>query len=139
MEMGMKQIAVLSISRQPCLIYIMIDKKQLEYVENSNYLGSMVTNDATCTCKTKSSITMIKAAFNKKKVLSTSKLDFNIRNKTVKSHIRSSYSCGAETRTLRKVDQKHVESFKMWCWRRIEKIHGTDRVRNAEVLQRAKK
>jgi hypothetical protein len=27
----------------------------------------------------------------------------------------------------------------MWCWRRIEKIHGTDLKRNAEVLQRVKR
>jgi hypothetical protein len=44
---------------------------------------------------------------------------------------------GDETWTLRVVDQKHLESFEMWCWKRIEKISWTDRVRN-EVLLRAK-
>jgi hypothetical protein len=43
---------------------------------------------------------------------------------------------GAETWTLRAVDQKHVESSEMWCWRRIEKISRTDHVRNDEVLLR---
>jgi hypothetical protein len=33
---------------------------------------------------------------------------------------------GAETWTLRAVDQKHLESFKMWCWRRMEKISESD-------------
>jgi hypothetical protein len=46
--------------------------------------------------------------------------------------------CGAETWTLRKVDPKYLESFEMWCWRRVEKISWTDRVRNEEVLQRVK-
>jgi hypothetical protein len=45
--------------------------------------------------------------------------------------------CGAEIWKLRKVDQKHLESFEMWCWRSMEKISWTDRVRN-EVLQRVK-
>jgi hypothetical protein len=36
----------------------------------------------------------------------------------------------------RAVDQKHVESFEMWCWRRMEKICWTDHVRNEEVLLR---
>jgi hypothetical protein len=45
---------------------------------------------------------------------------------------------GAETWTLRKVDQKYLESFEMWCWRRMEKISWTDRVRNEEVLHRSK-
>jgi hypothetical protein len=40
--------------------------------------------------------------------------------------------------TLRAVDQKDLESFEMWCWRRIEKISWTDHVRNEEVLFRVK-
>jgi hypothetical protein len=43
---------------------------------------------------------------------------------------------GAETWTLRAVDQKHLESFEMWCWRRMEKMSWTDHVRNEEVLLR---
>jgi hypothetical protein len=30
------------------------------------------------------------------------------------------------------------ESFKMWCWRRMEKISWTDHVRNEDVLLRVK-
>jgi hypothetical protein len=41
-----------------------------------------------------------------------------------------------ETWTLRTVDQKHVESFEMLCWRRMEKISWTDHMRNEEVLLR---
>jgi hypothetical protein len=37
-----------------------------------------------------------------------------------------------------KVDQKHLESSKMWCWRRVEKIIWTDRVTNERVLLRVK-
>jgi replicative superfamily II helicase len=44
---------------------------------------------------------------------------------------------GAETWTLRKVDQKYLETFEMWCWRRME-ISWIDRVRNEEVLHRVK-
>ena len=34
------------------------------------------------------------------------------------------------------VPQKYLESFEMWCWRRMEKISWTDHVRNEEVLLR---
>jgi len=37
-----------------------------------------------------------------------------------------------------RVDQKHLESFEMWCWRRMEKISWTDHVRNEDVLLRVK-
>jgi len=35
----------------------------------------------------------------------------------------------------RATDLKHLESFEMWCWRRMERISWTDHVRN-EVLLR---
>ena len=40
--------------------------------------------------------------------------------------------------TLRKVDQKYLGSFEMWCYRSMEMISWTDRVGNEEVLHRVK-
>jgi len=34
--------------------------------------------------------------------------------------------------------EKYLESLEMRCWRRMEKISWTDRVRNDEVLYRVK-
>ena len=45
----------------------------------------------------------------------------------------------AETWTFRATDQRRLESFEMWCWRRMEKISWTDHVRNEEVLLRINK
>ena len=81
---------------------------------------------------------MAKAAFNKKKALFTSTLGLELRKKLVKCYIWSTGLYGAETGMLRAVDQKHMESFEMWCWRRMEKISWTDHVRNEEVLLRVK-
>jgi len=81
---------------------------------------------------------MAKAAFNKKKAGFTSTLDLELRKKLVKCYILSIALYGAETWTLRSVDQKHLESFEMWCWRRMEMIRWTDHVRNEEVLLRVK-
>ena len=43
---------------------------------------------------------------------------------------------GAETWLLWAADQKHLESFEMCCWRRMEKISWADHVRNEDVLLR---
>ena len=77
---------------------------------------------------------MAKAAFNKKRARFTSTLVLELRKKLVKCYIWSVPLYGAETWTLRAVDQKHLESFEMWCWRRMEKIRWTDHVGNEEVL-----
>jgi hypothetical protein len=64
----------------------------MENVEYFNYLDSVITNDARCTCEIKSRIAMAKAAFNKKKTLFTSKLDLNLRKKTNKVlHLEHSF------------------------------------------------
>jgi hypothetical protein len=81
---------------------------------------------------------MEKAAFNRKKTHFTNKLDLELRRKLVKCYIWSTALYGAETWTLRKLDQKYLESFEMWCWRRMEKISWTNRVNNEAVLHRVK-
>jgi hypothetical protein len=58
------------------------------------------------------------------------------RKKLVKCYVWSIALYGAETWTLRTVDQKHMESFKMSFWRRMEKISWTDHVRNEELLSK---
>jgi len=101
-------------------------------------LGSILTNDGRCTCEIKCRIAMAKAAFNKKRTLFTGTLDLELRKKLVKCYVWSIALYGAETWTLRAVDQKHLESFEMWCWRRMEKISWTGHVRSEVVLLRVK-
>jgi hypothetical protein len=90
----------------------------------------MITGDARYTREIKSRIAVAKAAFNKKKALFTSKFVLNLWKKLVKCHICSTYLYGAEIWTPWKVDQKYLESFEMWCWKRMGKISWTDRVKN---------
>ena len=71
---------------------------------------------------------MAKTAFNKKKNPFTSKLDLNLRKKLVKCYVGSMALYGAETWTLRATDQKRLESFEMWCWRRMECCCGHHQV-----------
>ena len=54
--------------------------------------------------------------------------------KLVKSYIWSVALYDAETWRFRVADQKYLESFEMWCWRRMEKISWTDHVRNEEEM-----
>jgi hypothetical protein len=103
-------------------VKITIEQKQIENVESFKYLGNILTNDGRCTCEIKCRIAMAKAAFKKKRILFTSTLDWELRKKLVKCYVWRIVLYGAETSTLRTLDQKHLESFEMWCCRRMEKI-----------------
>ena len=99
----------------------MIEQKQLENVEYFNYLGSMIINDARWTREIKSRTATVKAAFTKKKKkkkkkkksLFDIKLHLNLRKELVKFFIWSRALYGAENRTLRKLEQKSLESYEM--------------------------
>jgi hypothetical protein len=103
-------------------------------VEYSKYLDSLITNDARCTHGIKYRTAMARVALNKNRLF-TSKLDLNVMKKLVKCYIWGMALYGAEPWTLWRVDLQYLESFEMWCWRRMD-ISWTDHVKNDKVLQR---
>ena len=119
MEINVDKSKLITILRQPFPVPVMTDQKQSENVEYFNYLHSMTTNDARCTREIKSRIAMSQAAFNTK-TLFAGKLYSNVGKKLVKCYIWSIALYGAETWTLRGVDQKYLESLEMAGegWRR---------------------
>ena len=57
-------------------------------------------------------------------------IDLHLRKKLLKFYIWSIGLYGAEIWTLQNIYQKYVESFHMWCWRKLAKINWAVRVRN---------
>ncbi|GFG29807.1 hypothetical protein Cfor_00237 [Coptotermes formosanus] len=104
MEMNVEKAKAMGISSQQSRLKIMIGQKQPENMD----------------CHGKSSIQQAGEPINQQ-------TGFNVRKKLVKCYIWSTALCGAETWTLRKVYQKYLRSFEMWCWRRTDKISQTDR------------
>jgi hypothetical protein len=93
-------------SIQPLPVKVITDQKQMQNVESFKYMGSILTSNGRCTCEIKCGIAMAKAAFNKKMTLFTSTLDLELRKKLVKCYVWGIALYGAETWTLRAVDQK---------------------------------
>ncbi|MGX9339094.1 hypothetical protein, partial [Pantoea dispersa] len=136
MEINIEKSKVMRISKREKPLRITVDNRELENVNQFKYLGSFLTKDAHCTSEIRARIAMAKAAFIKKRSLLTSKLSLELRKKLVKCYIWSIALYGSETWTMRKMEKKYLESFEMWCWRRMEKVKWTDRMRNYEVLRR---
>jgi hypothetical protein len=65
-------------------------------------------------------------------------VDLELRKKLVNCYVWIIVLYVAETLALRAVDQQHLESFEVGCWRRMEKIPWTYQLRNEEVLLRYK-
>jgi len=80
----------------------------------------MTTKDKRYTREIKSKVAMAKTTLSYKKYLFTRKLDLNIRNKLRISSFGAYFGTVPKLKALRKVEQKHLESFEMWCRRRME-------------------
>jgi hypothetical protein len=90
-----------------------------ENVEYFSYFGTLIISDARRTREIQSRIIMEKADFNKNETLFTGILVFKLKGATSTGNM-AMYS--VETWTLKKLDQKYLGSFEMWCgegWRPI--------------------
>jgi len=56
---------------------------------------------------------------NKKQLLCSNNLSFEMKKKLIKSRICSVALYGSETWTLGKNEERIINSFETWCWRRI--------------------
>jgi hypothetical protein len=80
-----------------------------------------------------------KVMFNKKKqLLCSNNLNVEMKKKLIKSCIWIVALYGSETWTLGKNEERVMNAFQTWCWRRMLKIKWTDRIMNHEVFQTAK-
>ena len=75
---------------------------------------------------------MAKEAFNRKRSIFCRLLEKEL----VKSFEWSVALYGARTRTLRRNEQKRLEAFEMWIWRRMERVKWADKIKNVVVLER---
>ena len=65
-------------------------------------------------------------------------LSLEIKKTLIKSCIWSVALYGSETWTLGKNEERVINAFETWCWRRMLKIKWTDRITNEEVFRRVK-
>jgi len=56
---------------------------------------------------------------NKKQLLCSNKISFEMKKKLIKSRIWSVALYGSETWTLWKNEERIIYAFETWCWRRI--------------------
>ena len=43
--------------------------------------------------------------------------------------------CGCESGTIKKAEHWRIDAFKLWCWRRLLRVPGTERRSNQSILK----
>jgi hypothetical protein len=67
---------------------------------------------------------------NKEQLLCSNNLSFELKKKSINISIWSVALYGSETRTLGEKEDRAVNAFETWGWRRMLKIKWTDRITN---------
>ena len=102
------------VSRKNDALRIKVGNRELKGVDYLKHPGSVLVRECHCTRGIK-----VKEAFNINLLLFTSKLNIELRKKLVLCYVWSTVLYGSETWTLKKLEQKYLERFEMWCWRRM--------------------
>ena len=112
-----------------------IDGEEIEKVEKMVFLGAEINRTATSSADIKRRIALGRTAVAK---LATVWKDNHINQKTkiklLETLVFSIVLYGSESWVINKIERKRIDSFELWCYRRVLRIPWTKRSRNAEVV-----
>ncbi|XP_063613390.1 uncharacterized protein LOC134786664 [Penaeus indicus] len=132
-----KKTKVMKIQKTPTDQEIIIDGAPVENVTEFTYLGATFTNKVDDSKEIRKRITLAK---NATIALSNIWKDRNIsiitKKRLLHSLVFSIASYGSECWVLKATDRKKIESFEIWCYRRVLRISWIEKKTNEEVLQR---
>ena len=72
--------------------------------------------------------------FRENRILLTNSISTDTKIRFIKALIWSVALYASEAWTMNKIDIKRIESFEMWCWRKMLKVKWTDMRRNVDIL-----
>ena len=122
MMINISKTKAIVIGRKPKKTDTQIEDKFVEEVYSFKYLGCNISSSLICCQEVKQKIALTKEAFNRKTSIFCVPLEKELRKRLVKCFVWNLALCGAETWTLRRNEQKGLEAFEIWVWRRMERV-----------------
>lgn len=114
---------------------IKVDNTELENVSDFKYLGSIKTNNGTCTKDIKVRISMAKQKMIElNNIWKDRGISLDLKLKILKCLIWPVITYGCEAWTLRKSETTKIQAAEMWLYRRLLNIHWSDKRTNESIL-----
>ena len=100
------------------------------------FLGSKITADGACSHETKRCLLLeIKAMTNLHSVLKSRDITWPTKVCVVKAVFFPVVMNGCESCTIRKAEHQRIDTFELWCWRRLLRFPWTARRSNQSILK----
>ena len=100
-----------------------VDGKTVEIVADFIFLGSKITTDGDCSHKIKSCLLLgRKAKTNLDNILKSRNITLPTKVRLVKAAVFPVVMYGCESRAIKKAERRRIDTFELWCWRRLLRV-----------------
>ena len=113
-----------------------IDGETMKTVTNFIFLGSKITVDGDCSHEIKRLLLLgRKSMTNIDSILKSRDITLLTKVRLVKAMVFPVVMYGCESWTIKKAECQRIDTFKLWCWRRLLRVPWTSRRSNQSVLK----
>ena len=113
-----------------------IDRETVETVADFTFLGSKITADSNCSHEIKRNLLLgRKVMTNLDNILKSRDITLPTKVCLVKAMAFSVVMYGCESWTIKKAECQRIDSFELWCWRRLLRVPWTARISNQSILK----
>ena len=118
---------------------MVVDGKYIEVVSHFIFLGYLITKDGFCEKEIRRRLAMGRSAMGgQTKIWKDRGITLRTKSRLVKALVFPIVLYGAESWTMRKLERKMIDSFELWCWRRLLRVTWIDRKINVRVIDNIK-
>ena len=113
-----------------------IDGETVETVSDLIFLGSKITADGDCSHEIKRHLLLgRKVKTNLDSILKSRDVSLPTKVHVVKAMVFPVVMYGCESWTVKKAEQQRIDTFELWCWRRLLRVPWTARRSNQSILK----
>ena len=113
-----------------------IDGETMETQRDFIFLGSKILKDGDCSREVKRHALLgEKAMTNLDGILKSRDITLPTKDRPVKAMVFPVVMCGYESWTIKKAEQRIIDAFELWCWRRLLRVPWTARRSNQSILK----
>ena len=113
-----------------------IDGETVETVAGFILGGSKITADGDCSHELKRCLLLgRKVMTNLDSILKSRDITLSTKVHVVKVSVFPVVMYRSESWTIKKAEHQRIDAFKLWCWRRLSRVHWTARRSNQSILK----
>ena len=113
-----------------------IDGETVETVSDYIFGGSNITADCDCSQEIKRCLLLgSKVMTNLDSILKSRDITLPTKVHLVKAMVFLMVMYGCESWTVKKAEDRRIDAFELWCWRRLLRVPWTARRSNQSILQ----